>query len=473
MRTNIKGEVLNKPPGNLRELQNYSQVIYDLIDQVLGYYIKEEKLWDQDILLESASYSAKGRCLKKVLKEEELLSLKKWLKVARYGRYANNDLDKLNSFINCTKELSDQLGLSEKDFDVRIPLQKKMLNSATVDTQYGFRSINLSHSDLIYEKTDLLILTSTFGEKPSGLFFERLANLCEYKEFDLNPFFSVDQQNYSSLIKGNELTGFKNLLVLILPKREDHSEEYLEKLKSTINLLINSSLAILEIQDKPIKSISLPVICGHRMKTKSEYDKLTKILISLTAKWLKKSEFSNEINIGVFYKSETNLWNDSMNNVLGRTPLDKGGFLNDLLHDFQRVLDRNSEGPLSSAILPMRENLYSSDKIGVENFLIHSRKLVEILITKMAQHFNVKLGGELMSNIEKFRHVRIAPWILSYMHTLRVFGNEGVHVRLDNKTYSPNQLSDTDFINGVTMLKALLIYWEDIIQKENKDFNNT
>ncbi len=44
MRTNIKGEVLNKPPGNLRELQNYSQVIYDLIDQVLGYYFKEEKL---------------------------------------------------------------------------------------------------------------------------------------------------------------------------------------------------------------------------------------------------------------------------------------------------------------------------------------------------------------------------------------------------------------------------------------------
>ena len=77
MRTNIKGEVLNKPPNNLRELQNYSQVIYDLIDQVLGYYIKKEKLWDQDILLESASYSAKGRCLKKVLKEAELLSLKK------------------------------------------------------------------------------------------------------------------------------------------------------------------------------------------------------------------------------------------------------------------------------------------------------------------------------------------------------------------------------------------------------------
>ena len=87
MRTNITCEALNKPPNNLRELQNYSQVIYDLIDQVLEYYIKKEKLWDQDILLESASYSAKGRCLKKVLKEAELLALKKWLKVARYGRY--------------------------------------------------------------------------------------------------------------------------------------------------------------------------------------------------------------------------------------------------------------------------------------------------------------------------------------------------------------------------------------------------
>ncbi len=44
MKTNISGEILNKSSNNLRELQNYSQVIYDLIDQVLGYYIKKEKL---------------------------------------------------------------------------------------------------------------------------------------------------------------------------------------------------------------------------------------------------------------------------------------------------------------------------------------------------------------------------------------------------------------------------------------------
>jgi hypothetical protein len=196
------------------------------------------------------------------------------------------------------------------------------------------------------------------------------------------------------------------------------------------------------------------------MYNDAEYDKLTRILLSITASWLKKSELSNEINIGVYFKNDLHHWNESLNKVLGRAPLDKGDLINELLRDFQKVLDRNCNGPLSSAILPMREIVYNSDKIGIENFLILSRKLVELLVLSLANQFDIKLGGELLSNIEKLRQVRIAPWILSYMHTLRVFGNEGVHVRLDNKIYFPNQISEVDFISGITLLKALLIYWE-------------
>ena len=51
--------------------------------------------------------------------------------------------------------------------------------------------------------------------------------------------------------------------------------------------------------------------------------------------------------------------------------------------------------------------------------------------------------------------------MIRFLHTLRVFGTEGVHVRLEGKTYTPNNLSKSDLINGLTAIRALLIFWDE------------
>lgn len=443
----------------IKELQKLSISVYDIFDQALIKYIEENKIWNKETSLKSASFSAKGRCLKEFIEKDNHKLISNWVDFARYGRYGKEDFSKLNKFLSSTKNLSDLLNISELQFELRIPNENTIVNSATVESPKGFKTINLLHTDLILQKTDLLILTTTTKESPAGLFFDRLKEQCNYAVSELIPFYNFNKDVFTTLLPGNNQTGFKYLLILNLPKRE--SDETLDLMSTWISSLVLSSLAILEIQEKNIKSVSMPVIRGHYMKNKIEYIELANLLLITSAKWLKKSEITTEVNIGVYYKDEIPQWNEAMNNALGRASINKDHLINEICKDLSNIIDKHIESILKDALKPLRSYLHQSDEIGIESIFIQGRKLVELIVSDLAKKNNIKIGGQLMSNIEKLGEIKMAPWLLSYMHTLRVFGNEGVHVRLDGKIYTPNSLSKSDLINGLAAIRALLIFWDE------------
>jgi len=445
--------------SEIKDLERLSIFLYDIFDQALIQFINGNNAWNEEISIQAASYSAKGRALKTIITKENHKILKTWVDTARYGRYGKNDVTKLKKFIESTKNLSNLLALSNEEFDLRVPTESTIINSATVESPKGFRIINLLHTDLILQKTDLLILTTTTTEERAGLFFDRLKKQCDFPVTELNPLYSLNRNVFTSLLKGNDQTGFKYLLVLSLPKRDQ--DETMELMSRWINLSILSSLAVLEIQDLNIKSISMPVLRGHFLRNKNEYVALANLLLKTSAVWLKKSEFTTEINIGVYYKDEINQWNDAMNSALGRASVNKDHLIDEVCKDLNKLIDKHLDSSLKDALKPLKTYLHQSDEIGIESIFIQGRKLVELIVSDLAKKYNLKISGELMNNIEKFREIKLAPWILSYMHTLRVFGNEGVHVRLDGKTYTPNILSKSDLINGLTAIRALLLFWEE------------
>ena len=442
-----------------KDLQKLAVEVYDIFDQALIKYIEDNKFWNKETSLKSASYSAKGRCLKEFIEKDNHKLLSNWVDFARYGRYGKEESKKLEKFLSSTKSLSDFLNLSELQFELRIPKENTIINSATVESPKGFKTINLLHTDLILQKTDLLILTTTTKESPAGLFFDRLKEQCNYNVSELNSFYNLNKDVYTTLLPGNNHTGFRYLLILNLPKRE--SDETIETMSTWISSLVLSSLAILEIQEKHIKSVSMPVIRGHYMNNKTEYIELANLLLITSAKWLKKSEVTTEVNIGVYYKDEIPQWNEAMNNALGRASINKDHLIDEICKDLSNIIDKHIDSVLNDALKPLKSYLHQSDDIGIESIFIQGRKLVELMVSDLAKKNNLKIGGELMSNIEKFREMKMAPWLLSYMHTLRVFGNEGVHVRVDGKKYTPNTLSKSDLINGLTAIRALLIFWDE------------
>ena len=68
-------------------------------------------------------------------------------------------------------------------------------------------------------------------------------------------------------------------------------------------------------------------------------------------------------------------------------------------------------------------------------------------------------GIDLFKKIETLHNRNIAQWISSYMHVLRIFGNESAHER--NTHRMPSELTENDFIISLFCLNRVLQFWLD------------
>ena len=101
--------------------------------------------------------------------------------------------------------------------------------------------------------------------------------------------------------------------------------------------------------------------------------------------------------------------------------------------------------------------------MAVEQVGADGRKLVETMLAVLLPRHGQTCHFELMRNIETARQAGIAaPWVAAYMHTPRIFGNEGVHARLAERVYVPNRLGVADLVTALAAIRALLLYWREV-----------
>ncbi len=85
-----------------------------------------------------------------------------------------------------------------------------------------------------------------------------------------------------------------------------------------------------------------------------------------------------------------------------------------------------------------------------------ARRLVEIVVDDLLQ--GRKTLPELASKIEKTVDVGVAPWIRSYMHLLRVLGNESAHEKLSD-TRRPLYVAEDDLTVCLLCMQRVLRFW--------------
>ena len=68
-------------------------------------------------------------------------------------------------------------------------------------------------------------------------------------------------------------------------------------------------------------------------------------------------------------------------------------------------------------------------------------------------------GIDLFKKTETLHNRNIAQWISSYMHVLRIFGNESADER--NQGRVANELTENDFIISLFFLNRVLQIWSD------------
>ena len=82
------------------------------------------------------------------------------------------------------------------------------------------------------------------------------------------------------------------------------------------------------------------------------------------------------------------------------------------------------------------------------------------MVGDLLRRHNVKPNRDLFDNIQALSKAGvISPWVASYMHGLRVLGNESVHSRDGELVFAPRAMGKADAAQALAAVRALLEAW--------------
>lgn len=318
-----------------------------------------------------------------------------------------------------------------------------IVNSCNIDTIYGNRNINLVKENIDETDADLIVVSSNkINEKntknKSNANIEingvKMHYWTETKEMPAPKYLSVQipekNGNYDSNIKG-----------------------------------IFASIKALEFNDNDFEDISLPVIGGDLEK---DYFEKIKILLKYAVLFLKQSKNTQTINFYITNENEEESWSRAFEKSLGRTYYKQGSIvvIESMITEIQETIDKilKSEDfkELEFTLRTIEKELESVDSLSINSIAINSRKVTEIIVKEIASRKNLniyKIKYDLSSIINLLASKDIlAPWVVQYLHTARVFGNKSAHVETAIK-HVPNKFFNSDFISMFSSLYNILLFW--------------
>jgi len=360
------------------------------------------------------------------------------------------------------------------------------INSLSFETYYGFKDFTLMYGDISEQPAELIVFSTHAGKgKPSGavisalhqkfgndiLDFDKMSqiiSLTEKSYFNIGAIFPKDEKynvpanTYLIEPKGN--MPFKNILMLRLPgpKYFKNDTPPLNAYKISV-VSIFSSIAALEFSGKQYKNISMSLLGGARSFSRT---KIMSILLENAIKWLEYSRYTKEINFVIYEKKEIEAWNISMNEALGRT-YDTGDYEKSikelqgkLKEQINGIINNINNNDLKEILKTVSNALTNSKEICIQQFGMYGRKLTECISSQICIDLGLKPYNTIYKNIEQIeKNKKVSKWVNYYLHSLRVLGNESVHLS-DKKNRIPESLSSGDLLVIFSNILRVLDFYE-------------
>lgn len=451
-------QILDETSITLEEKSSY---ISDLVYQAVEQHIMRNQMDIDPTLVIGVSLGSKL----KLLKGEDNPELKKKIKKYRGLRLACRkrktlSVSHINELQKSAMDIVEHIHFSDVHFTSRIPIRNTMVNSVSVETLEGYRYFQILHADVFRVPSDLTIVSTHANpdEVPSGILVEQL----QKKGIQINP-----DNVFQIINKDRTWTCFQEVqdkdnisaVLTIRMKKSDHLDNPALFFSDAVRGMF-ASIAALEYLGHRFQTINLPVIYGGRIV---DYTSSIEALLTNALQWLKKSDYTERINFVVYSTTELVHWNNALDSLMGRSLVSSGSdkVLDGLLKELAYHLSLEKTGILKGAIEPIQFALSNLDQVCIQNICVFGRKLVEQMTLFFIQKYSLKKSGALASNIETLRSSKkLAPWICSYMHSLRIFGNETVHPR-NRVQYLPKGLDANDLISALSAMKALILFWNN------------
>jgi hypothetical protein len=153
--------------------------------------------------------------------------------------------------------------------------------------------------------------------------------------------------------------------------------------------------------------------------------------------------------------------NQAMNEVLGRIKVivPKGELIRGVRQDILERIEvaMSSTSDTAARLLVDLRRIISNEESRSFEIGIIGRRLVEFLVQHL---WDAKKGRPLMNSIEDLAAHGIADWIRSYMHMLRVFGNESAHEKSRENRHPP-AVSEADIVLCLFCILRILDFWAE------------
>ena len=218
-------------------------------------------------------------------------------------------------------------------------------------------------------------------------------------------------------------------------------------------------LAILEAKGACITSMALPFLGTGNQKI--PHEQIVTPLIEKTVAALRRSQNLGKVIFVARTSEAATVISDEIDRQLGysRTILPRRELADALLAEL-RVVARDvmlhTQGIQRRMAAEMLE-VVSRDNPPANEIGLLARRLAEVVTDCM---HSGRPTIDLFQKIEGLAQLGVSPWVVNYLHTLRVIGNEVVHIR-DRMARTPEHIADDDLAVCLFCILRVTRFWQD------------
>lgn len=331
-----------------------------------------------------------------------------------------------------------------------------LINFIEIETRSGYRSFELHKGDItnLGFQVDMIGLSAFSNDyyPNEGTVIGAFSEIGVYVDaLSQSPMLDL-RDSFGVWVSKKMIDGslFNHLICLEMVGKNLSLEQMLENLFSVIS--------ILEVKKVKIETIALPIFgTGNQMLSLND---VVPILIESSLDFLKHSKYLEKIIFVARDKNKVDFLNDNMNKYLGREKIKApvGPLIESIKKEIIWEISKiNSEIHQVQVFIDLKR-IISSEFQAYELGGI-SRKVVEHILNDLIPVNEQKF--ELYKKIDSLKgYVNAAQWIVSYLHMLRIFGNEALHDKKD-KNITPEYIDVNDLTVCLFCLQRILNFYSN------------
>lgn len=341
----------------------------------------------------------------------------------------------------------------------------ELYNQIGIETNWGFRTFELHQGNLMHVdwEVDVLVISSyerSYLPTP-GTVVESLEREHNLIVGDLVEDAALDYRQAFGCWLSRPLSNgpFQRILCVETPEGESASTAVEAAIE---NLFV--MLSIMETKGYRVESLAMPLLGAGAQQLKPVY--VLQNLLPASLSWLERSRDLEKISFVEIDPDRARALDEAMNDVLERVDVTLqtddivGTVCKELITQLHR-LERNGGQGKNQLIHELRHTLRKKQIRSYEIGIL-SRRMVEHILDDLAG--NRGLSGALYKQINQSSEWGVASWVRSYMHVLRLFGNEAAHEKTEAPRHPP-EMSSSDLAICLFCLQRVVGFWEEAREK--------